>query len=159
MAAVVTQVFEERGAFERVDVAKFVIHLIAGAGLDENALASGIDEQGIHRHGDAIARISGNCLLPHRLGYHAEHGAAIQCESSCFYDVKFEIAELQRVAPIPARARISFTAAYGSFLRAATSAASALNSASFMCAPTTLSIRRVSSRRSSHSFQCAISRL
>ena len=111
MVPIMAETFEQIRAFERVDVAKFVVVLVAGAGFDQDALAARVDEKRIHRHRDAIPRIRRSFLLPHRLGNHAEHRAAVESEAAGFDDVKFQFAQLQRLAPIPARARISFTAA------------------------------------------------
>src|ERR1700751_4428787 len=62
MVPVVAETLDQIRAIERVDVAKFVVMLVASAGLDQDALASGVNEDRIHHHRDAIARVRGSLL-------------------------------------------------------------------------------------------------
>src|ERR1700687_3598107 len=124
-----------RGGVERINLRAFCVPLFSCAGLYQDPLPCRANQQRIHRHEDAIAGVGGRNALPHGLGDHAKHRAAIQAECSVGDQPEFEIAEFHPLfLERPARESNSCTAAYGSFFRSATSRDKASSAAS-PCAP------------------------
>src|SRR6202167_1634639 len=156
--SVLAQAVVQKRPVQSVNIPQLRRHFSARAGFDQNIFPAGPDQQAIQRQLDTIPRVGWRFLLPQNFRHHSEHGAAVQIHFPIYQNVKLQVPKLQRFAPSPAFAKISFTAPYGSILRAATSSATRFNSFSPNCSPTTRSISRASSSCKIHSFQCPTSR-
>src|SRR5205814_4020119 len=61
-----------------IDVPELGVFLVAQAGVDEHEAVVVLDQETTQREGNAVAVVRGNAPLPQRLGYDAEHGAAVE---------------------------------------------------------------------------------
>src|SRR3989454_4012622 len=114
-----------------INVAPLRIPFGATAGLDEDGFTGSANQKYVHRQTDAVTLVRRRDALPERLRHDAEHCAAIEPECSRAKDFNLDLAESHLCLDRPERpllARISPTAAKGSFFRFATSAASSSNS-------------------------------
>ena len=111
--AVRHQLFRKPGRpVKRINVRALRVPLVARAGFDQNPLPRRADQQRIHGHEDAIARVGRRNFLPHRLGDHAEHRAAVETERAVREQPEFEVAQFHALFRAPsARASNSRTAA------------------------------------------------
>ena len=103
---------QPRRPFKRINVRALRVPLVSRSGFHQNPLSRRANQQRIHGHQDAVARIGGRSFLPHRLGDHAEHRAAIQPERAVRQQPKFQVAKFHALFRAPsARASNSRTAA------------------------------------------------
>jgi hypothetical protein len=94
----------------RVDIPQLRIQLISGAGLDEYRDPASSNQHAVHAKLDPVPLVRRDALFPERLRHNSKHRAAIKAKSSIAHDREFQIAQPHVDSPIPALARISFTA-------------------------------------------------
>lgn len=78
MQIVIKQAFGQVRTVQRENITPLRVPFISRAGFHKNGLASGTNEQAIHRQLDPISGIGWDFLFPHRLRDDSEHRAAIK---------------------------------------------------------------------------------
>src|SRR5207302_6627892 len=78
-----------------IDVLELGVFLVAQAGVDEHEAVVVLDQETTQREGDAVAVVRGNAPLPQRLGYDAEHGAAVEALGAALQGMAGEAAHLK----------------------------------------------------------------
>ena len=91
-----------------VDGLAFLAELAADAGLDEDVLLAGAEQQGIERQRNGVALVRLDAFFPHDLGNDAEHGAAVHAIGAVGKDGEFKVAQRDSVHRFVSTGKLTF---------------------------------------------------
>ena len=97
---------ERMRPIERIDVALFRPHLVAGAAVDEHPAPRRLHQQRAHRQLNPMPIVRSGFLFPQHARHHAEHRAAIELERAVVQRRQLQVTAGRAVHPkIGSRAR------------------------------------------------------